>query len=219
VKYLDHGSIELISVMGSDRRIAEAAWASSARSKGRSSAEVSRLLKYLATHNHWTPFAHAQISLRLVVPIFVARQLMRSNVGIVWNEESRRYVKDEPKFYTPKVWRKASPSMKQGSLEEEIDMPASISYHHEDIIRRAWATYFLMLKEGVAPELARMILPVSMYTTLIGTFSLMALARVYKLRADPHAQWEIRELAAGIDKIVRKTKVSQSWGLLTEAQA
>src|SRR5690606_26094465 len=73
---------------------------------------------YLAKHGHWTPFAHTAISLRIKAPIFVARQLGKHQVGLVWNEVSRRYVDEEPEFYTPKYWRARAENVKQGSGSE-----------------------------------------------------------------------------------------------------
>jgi len=82
-----------------------------------------RLIQYLAKHKHWSPFAHASLQFHIKAPIFVARQLVKHQVGLVWNEVSRRYVDDEPEFYVPKVWRKRpEESIKQGSSEETIEL-------------------------------------------------------------------------------------------------
>jgi len=82
-----------------------------------------KLIAYLAKHNHWTPFGHAFASFRIKAPIFVARQLGKHQVGLVWNEVSRRYVDDEPEFYVPETWRKRAENVKQGSSEDESMMP------------------------------------------------------------------------------------------------
>jgi thymidylate synthase ThyX len=79
-----------------------------------------KLINYLAKHNHWTPFGHTAITLHIKAPIFVARQLGKHQVGLVWNEVSRRYVTDEPEFYVPEVWRKAAENVKQGSSKEQL---------------------------------------------------------------------------------------------------
>ena len=81
-----------------------------------------KLIKYLAKHNHWSPFAHTSLSLRVKAPIFVARQLAKHQVGAAWNEVSRRYVDEEPEFYLPKTWRKAAKNVKQGSSDEKLEM-------------------------------------------------------------------------------------------------
>ena len=80
-----------------------------------------KLIKYLAEHNHWSPFSHPQVMLRIKAPIFVARQLQKHQVGLSWNEVSRRYVDSEPEFYTPDNWRKRAENVKQGSSDETVD--------------------------------------------------------------------------------------------------
>jgi thymidylate synthase (FAD) len=103
-----------------------------------------KLIKYLAEHNHWSPFGHASVQLHVKAPVFVARQLVKHQVGLVWNEVSRRYVNNEPEFYIPKVWRKKPEgSIKQGSSEEtvEYDIAGTIEYTKQ--------TYKNLLKEGI----------------------------------------------------------------------
>lgn len=215
--YLDHGYVEVIDHMGSDRRIAEAAWVSSNRAADRPDTDVARIVKYLARHNHWTPFGQTAITLRFRVPIFIARQLMRSNVGIVWNEESRRYVDDAPEFYVPAVFRSKAASMKHGSggpLERADNVRAQHLFLEACVDARD--TYTVLLEMGIAPEQARAVLPVATYTTIMATFNLSSLARVYGLRSGSHAQAEIRELAACIDKAVRSLGVFEvAWDALT----
>lgn len=80
-----------------------------------------KLISYLAKHKHWTPFAHTTVSLRLKAPIFVARQLGKHQVGLVWNEVSRRYVDSEPEFYEPERWRMRAENVKQGSSDEALE--------------------------------------------------------------------------------------------------
>jgi len=79
-----------------------------------------KLIKYLHTHNHWTPFAHTCLSFRIKAPIFIARQLAKHQVGLIWNEVSRRYVDSEPEFFVPKEWRKRANNIKQGSSNKLI---------------------------------------------------------------------------------------------------
>ena len=107
----------------------------------------------MALHGHWSPFAHAFLSFRIKAPIFVARQLVKHQVGLSWNEVSRRYVSDKPEFYIPFMWRKKpEKSIKQGSSDEEVE------YDITHLINVATETYNDMLEEGIAPEMARMIL-------------------------------------------------------------
>lgn len=185
----------------------------------------SRLIKYLAKHNHFTPFTHCSITLRETVPIFVARQRFKHIVGFSYNEVSRRYVDDEPEFYIPDVWRsRPDGSVKQGSGEgvvtnlhcgdEVYAWNESPQEAYHDHVISSMELYSEMLKNGVAPEMARMVLPQSMMTSYYVTGSLAAFARAYKQRTDPHAQKEIRDLAAHWDKLIRPL-YPHAWEALT----
>lgn len=160
-----------------------------------------KLISYLAKHNHWSPFAHAFASFRIKAPIFVARQLVKHQVGLAWNEVSRRYVDSEPEFYTPDVWRKRADNVKQGSSEEGVNLYAEVDalYLPEKINEYALRAYNNMLNVGVCPEQARMVLPQSTMTEWIWSGSLFAFARVCKLRLDPHTQKETQVVAQMIN--------------------
>ena len=159
------------------------------------------LIRYLAKHKHWTPFGQVNIQLRIKMPIFVARQMMRSNVGIVWNEVSRRYVDSEPEFYIPKEWRgRPDGSIKQGSGAQTIEVDAVDTQHVELMV----GYYNTMIADGIAPEMARMVLPQSTYTEVVGNFTLAALSRVCALREDSHAQWEIQQFSKAMGKIAKQ---------------
>lgn len=183
-----------------------------------------KLIKFLATHNHWTPFSHVQITMREKVPIFVARQRFKHMVGFTYNEVSRRYVDDPPEFYTPDVWRKApGENKKQGSGEDLTpEINEGVMKYYRAFIDTAEKLYAAMIDEeqfagGIAPEMARMILPQSMYTEYYVTGSLAAWARAYKLRIDPHAQKEIQDLATMWgDVIGNMDELKYSWKALTE---
>ena len=167
-----------------------------------------KLINYLAKHNHWSPFGHASVQLHVKAPVFVARQLVKHQVGLVWNEVSRRYVDGEPEFYIPKVWRKKPEgSIKQGSSEEtvEYDIAGTIEYTKQ--------TYRNLLKEGIAPEMARMVLPQNMYTEWYWSGTLYAFARVCELRCKDDSQRETRDIAWQIDELV-KEKFPVSWEAL-----
>jgi thymidylate synthase (FAD) len=178
------------------------------------SSRDTKLIHYLAKHKHWTPFGQVNIQLRIKMPIFVARQMMRSNVGIVWNEVSRRYVDSEPEFYEPEVWRgRPEGSIKQGSGDAAVLDPytrRSLSEVRFEIK----CLYDFLLKDGVAPEQARIVLPQSTYTEVVGNFTLAALARVCALREDSHAQLEIQEFAKAMGEIA-KQYFPVSWEALT----
>ena len=154
-----------------------------------------KLIGYLATHGHTTPFTHPQITLRETVPIFVARQRFKHVVGFTYNEVSRRYVDDSPEFFIPEEWRsRPGGSLKQGSGDAHQDSQMFSSIYSE-YLKNAKATYENMIACGVAPEQARMVLPQSMFTSYYVTGSLAAFARAYKQRIDAHAQVEIQQLA------------------------
>lgn len=175
-----------------------------------------KLIRYLAKHNHFTPFTHCAITLRETVPIFVARQRFKHTVGFSYNEVSRRYVDDDPEFFTPEVWRgRPEGSVKQGSSDEPNENTEYWSKAYTRMMKACADLYSEMIKDGVAPEQARMVLPQSMYTSYYVTGSLSAWARAYKLRIDSHAQKEIQDLAKEWDKIIRPL-FPVSWAILTQ---
>lgn len=199
--------VTLLDSMGSDLSVVNAArvsfhkesdWEQTDSYDGKFylSEKDKKLINYLAKHGHWTPFGHAFLSFRIKAPIFVARQLVKHQVGLCWNEVSRRYVDDEPEFWFPKVWRGKPVNAKQGSdgvLQEPV-------YH--GFAEDALVEYKFLLELGVAPEQARMVLPLNTHTEWIWSGSLAAFSRVVKLRTDPHAQAETREIAEKIDALV-----------------
>jgi thymidylate synthase (FAD) len=293
---LDRGFVYLIDEPNSDLKVVNAARISFGKQSKVLSEQDKRLISYLATHNHWTPFAHCRfnylldltddvidfitqiqeegtkweisrrhsllrfstslwtaarfhlpvpayltdvayiavreaaslkslfkvsmlrtdgqplsweswseeqpVTLHIKMPVFVARQWMKSNHGIVYNEISRRYVDDAPEFHVPERWRKRpEKSIKQGSSDEEVvdtlgirEVPAH--YHFAE------TCYNHLLQDEVAPEQARIVLPVAHYTEVWMTCSLRALARVLKLRLHPHAQREIQQYAKAVRAVV-----------------
>ncbi len=142
-------------------------------------------------------------------------------VGFTYNEVSRRYVDDPPEFFVPDAWRKRAENKKQGSSDEEIDEvefgqeTLSVKQEYQFALDVVMDTYDFMIKSGVAPEQARMILPQSMYTELYATGSLAAWARATNLRKDSHAQLEIQRLARMWDETIRNIKeLKYSWEAL-----
>lgn len=184
-----------------------------------------KLTKYLADHGHFTPFTHSQITMRETVPIFVARQRFKHMVGFTYNEVSRRYVDSEPEFFTPDKWRNRAENKKQGSGVGSVELEGVKVFPHnlpsystdiyQDALRRCLEAYKSMIKSGVAPEQARMVLPQSMYTSYYVTGSLYAFARAYNLRSKEDSQFEIQLLAKEWDKIIRPL-FPVSWGMLTD---
>ena len=174
-----------------------------------------KLISYLAKHNHWSPFAHTSIQLRVKAPIFVARQLVKHQVGGVWNEVSKRYVDSEPEFYFPEVWRGRPVNAKQGS-SGVIDDPMWGQAAHEHV-KNCLSWYESAIAAGVAPEQARMILPQNMQTEWYWTGSLMFFVRVCRERLAPGAQQETREVAEQIAEIVAPL-FPVSWSALMETK-
>ena len=224
INVLDKGHVEYIEHMGSDLMVANAARVSFAKTSEWETAEDGtrklsqrdqKLIKYLAEHNHWTPFAHPQITLRIKAPIFVRTQLFKHKVGFTENEVSRRYVTAEPEFYTPD-WRSApTDGAKQGSSDFMYDpVVEDLDRVYNRIALDSVEIYKTLLKEGVAPEQARALLPQGTYTEWWWTGSLSAYARVFKQRIDTHAQWECQQYAAAIGKILEPL-FPHSWAVLT----
>lgn len=202
-KYLDH--------MGSDNTIANTARVSMEMLDGLgwtelppkyTEAQRDKLLTYLATHNHWTPFGHAQVTLGMTAPVPIRTQCFKSKQGFVENEESRRYIDSTPTYYIPDFRARPTGSIKQGS--------AGIHEYHGHWRKQyitacdlAIAKYEEMIEGGVAPEQARFILPQGVEVSWIWTGSLAAFARFCKLRQDSHAQGEIQVLANQVADIIR----------------
>jgi thymidylate synthase (FAD) len=224
IDVLDKGHVEYVDHMGSDLTVVNAARVSFAKTSEWETAEDGshklsnrdqRLIRYLADHGHWTPFAHPQITLRIKAPIFVRTQLFKHKVGFTENEISRRYVTNEPDFYIPE-WRSApTDGAKQGSSDFIQDIIIDdLDRMYTRIALDSVEIYKELMKEGVAPEQARSVLPQGTYTEWWWTGSLSAYARVFKQRIDAHAQWEVQQYAAGIGKILEPL-FPHSWSVLT----
>ena len=208
--------IELLNSMGSDITVANAARVSFAMESEEFGSRDKKLIRYLAAHGHWTPFAHVQVQLRIKAPVFVARQLVKHQVGLVWNEISRRYVDFTPEFHAPEAWRKRAPNKKQGSLDETLDNDSLLYNSYWDLMTKAEDLCSFMLEKGVAPEQARMVLPQSMMTEWYWTGSLAAFGRVVSQRISEDAQYECRVVAEKIDQLlVNHEPISYSWSCLT----
>lgn len=191
--------VSLIDWMGTDDSVVNAARVSFNKTADKYTQEQNeRLIDFLAKHGHWSPFAHTCLSFRIKAPIFVARQLAKHQVGLAWNEVSRRYVTVEPEAWKPNGLRKAAENVKQGSSDELVQnerLTVDMMYAM-DIATR---TYNTLLREGVCPEQARAVLPQGMMTEWIWTGSLYAFFRVVQQRTAPTAQKETYEVARHID--------------------
>jgi thymidylate synthase (FAD) len=223
--------VELIDSMGSDLTVVNAARVSFGK---RSSYDEGvcgewllpekdkKLIKYLAKHDHLSPFGHCFASFHVKAPIFVARQLVKHKF-LRWNEISRRYVDEEPEFYVPEVWRGRSVDKKQGSEGEVVLEPALFPYidygssgNYEDYLEVCLSGYKALLKAGVAPEQARMVLPTSQMTEWFWSGSLDAFAAMCRLRLKEDTQYESRVVAQQIDKHMQE-HFPESWKALVHA--
>lgn len=210
---LDHGFVEVLDTFGDDLVVVNAARVSFNKESTELTEKDTKLINYLADHNHVTPFFHPQIRMRLKMPIFVAREWYRHQIGFARNEVSRRYVDETPICYVPLVMRARDAKLKQGSKDEAVPDAQMCKLLVKDINDRAIETYEQLLESGVAPELARTILPQGMYTEFIETGSLAAYARLCQLRLDPSAQWEIRQYADTVSKLL-VSRFPASWAAL-----
>lgn len=208
VQYVDH--------MGDDRSVVNAARVSFGKMVDTFTDKDAKLVKYLAKHNHWTPFGHTSVSLRCKLPIFLARQLVKHQVGGVWNEESRRYISTTPTFWLPESLRAAPDgSVKQGSGSDLSWFTALAHYEAiEEHTSNALYTYRKLLEANVAPEQARMVLPLNTMTEWVWTGSVAFWARVYNLRADSHAQKDLKPFVEDLDAIM-SSLYPVSWAALT----
>lgn len=198
---LDVGHVRLIDTMGDDERIEQVARVSF---DGRGRSERRSLLRYLMRHRHTSPFEHAQITLDIRAPIFVARQMMRHRMQSI-NEVSARYTELAADGYRPDASQVCAQSEtnRQGrgaaldadTATEWLEADRAASSTSADLYRWACAS-------GVSRELARITLPVSTYTRWVSTWDAHNLLHFLALRLDPHAQWEVREYAHAIAHVV-----------------
>ncbi len=161
----------------------------------------------------WTPFAHTAIGIRMKATIPSRTQCFKHKQGLVENEESRRYIDSTPEIFIPEFRTKPEGSIKQGSGDihlKNAGLKEAYKFHTEQAV----AVYEWMLRENVAPEQARMVLPQGAMVNWLWTGNLMAFANFYNKRSDPHAQGEIQELADLVRKVVEPL-FPISWAALT----
>lgn len=208
--------VEHIDHMGNDDSVCRAARVSFAKDPAQFTDEQNaRLIKYLARHNHWTPFAHAFVTLRFKAPIAIHAQCVKHQIGFAMNTVSRRYVSDEPELFIPEFRLAPEGSVKQGSggvLDKisQVEVQRSYKAHCDNMIN----LYNSLIVKGIAPEQARFVLPQGVMTEWVWSGSLQAWARFYNQRSDSHAQQEIQFLAHEVDKIVGAL-FPVSWEALT----
>lgn len=207
--------VELINHMGSDLDVVNAARVSFAKTTLEFTEQDARLIKYLAVNDHWTPFAHTAIQLRVAAPIPIRTQCFKHKIGLVENEESRRYISTRPEIYIPDQFRaKPVGSIKQGSADRHQNSEG----WRQEYIRLTDSCvelYMEMIEDGVCPEQARFILPQGAIVNWIWTGNLVAFANFYNKRTDTHAQEEVRDVAIIVDTLIRPL-FPVSWDALTQ---
>ncbi|SVB64354.1 uncharacterized protein METZ01_LOCUS217208 [marine metagenome] len=194
--------VDLIDSMGTDLTVVNAARVSFGKKKDKFEDGDAFLIRYLAEHNHWSPFAHCSLQFHIGAPIFVARQLVKHQVGLSWNEISRRYVDTTPEFYEvyeADKWRGKPINKKQGS-DGKVEKQDHCAILQNVASFHALSAYRQLLDAGVAPEQARMVLPQSLMTEWYWSGTLYAFARVCNLRCAEDAQYETRLITDKIDK-------------------
>jgi len=207
---------ELIDYMGSDDAVADAARVSFDKVAANYTDKQNKsLLRFLAKHNHWTPFGHCVIKLRMSAPVPIRTQCFKHKQGFVENEESRRYIKSEPQLFVPEFFREAPEgSIKQGSGGRHYDSDHWLKVY-EDTCEDAIDMYLAMLSDEVCPEQARLILPQGVEVKWVWTGSLFAFANFFSKRTDTTAQEEIQDLAKSVGDIIEPL-FPVSWKALTE---
>ena len=209
--------VELLDHMGDDLAVVQAARVSFAKDADSAfdGAKDGKLINYLAKHDHWTPFAHTALKFRVAAPVPIRTQCFKHKIGMVENEESRRYISTTPEIFIPEFFRsKPEGSIKQGSGEEHQDSGYWIEqYTHQ--VEDALSLYNRMLKDGVCPEQARFVLPQGAIVNWIWTGNLVSFANFYNKRTDTNAQREVQVVAELVGKEIRQI-FPISWKALTE---
>ena len=208
---LDEGFVEVIDHLGNDLTVSNSARVSFGKRKKKYDKSDERLVRYLAKHKHFSPFRHLMVQFHIKSPEFVMRQWYKHVIGIettsssstkdhAWNEISGRYVPVE-EYYIPKNWREQSEDSKQasvGSVEKQEEATGVYAAALQD----GKYYYEKLLELGVAKEQARIVLPLSQYTEVYWTASFQAIVNFIELRDEPTAQWEIREYAIAMKKLL-----------------
>jgi thymidylate synthase (FAD) len=214
INVLDKGYVRYVDHLGTDQRIVEAARVSY-RSPSKGEEADKKLLKYLYTHRHTSPFEQCAITFNIKLPLFVQAQMVRHRTQKL-NQVSARYTEMVDEFYYPEKWRAQDTKNKQGSVDFDHDPILTVPHFNdsghmsendthnyvEKLCTYSYTLYQSMLDAGIAREMARMILPQNLYTEIYTTWDLHNLIHFLKLRLDSHAQLEIREYAKAMFNIM-----------------
>ena len=215
IKVLDKGYIRLVNNMGTDLDVANSARVSYNKESASLDSKDIGLINFLIRDKHDSTLRHCVMSFEVYAPLMVARQAWKHHIASAsiddqdgWNESSRRYITEKEEFYIPFVdeWRSAPENSKQGSGEAvSSDVGAKCLQRLRASVDRGIHDYEDALKDGVAPEQARLLLPAyAMYVRYRWTASLNALLNFISLRAKSDAQYEIQQYAKAVEKIVEE---------------
>lgn len=211
--------VELLDHMGDDIAVVQAARVSFAKDADTEFDNVKdgKLINYLAKHDHWTPFAHTALKFRIAAPVPIRTQCFKHKIGMVENEESRRYISTTPEIFIPEFFRaKPEGSIKQGSADKHSSSDFWIN-EYQEVTAKAVDLYLDMLADGVCPEQARFILPQGAIVNWIWTGNLVSFANFYNKRTDPNAQKEVQVVAELVGKEVERI-FPVSWIALTSKE-
>lgn len=206
-------TVDLLETFGNDLTVVNAARVSLGKHVDEFTERDAKLCKYLADHNHTSPFFHPQARFRLKMPIWMAREWFRHTIGFARNEVSRRYVDDPPTFHLPDFVRGRAANKKQGSLDDAHKDAGEMMRVIQDSTSSSFQSYKELIASGVPPEQARMVLPQNMMTEFIETGSLAAYARLCSLRMGSDAQKEIQDVATMVSEAL-KEKFPVTWAVL-----
>ncbi len=207
-KVLDKGFVRLIEFMGGDQRAVDSARVSfGSVSKGE--AQDKKLVEYLLANGHLSPFEHSVFQFHIKCPIFVARQWMRHRIAS-YNEISARYTEVQDEFYIPEAFRAQDRINRQGSVRNGALEQEKMLAIYDRAVKASYEAYRQLLEAGAAREMARMVLPVSQYTQFHWTINARSLLNFISLRADEHAQYEIRRYADAIRDVFME-KMPWTW--------
>ncbi len=213
---LDKGFVRLVDFMGGDQRAVESArvtFGSESKGEGKDK----KLVEYLLAHAHHSPFEHSVFQFHVKLPIFVARQWMRHRMAS-YNEVSARYTEVREEFYIPAEFRVQDKINRQGSVKSGTLDNRQLLEIYEKSLDASYAAYRSLLENGVAREMARMVLPVAQYTQFHWTVNARSLMNFLSLRMDAHAQMEIQEYAKAIAEIF-KARMPWTWEAFIKTNA
>lgn len=215
VRVLDKGFVRLVDYMGNDQRIVDAARVSYQAGTKKISTDRG-LIRYLLRHKHTTPFEKIRFEYHIKVPIYVMRQWIRHRMSST-NEVSARYSVMEDEFHIPDHFRLQSKTNKQGSSTDKLtevkafdeedrpndEVTRTVTDYLDTLCNNAYSEYESLLRQGVSREMARMVLPVNLYTEFYWTVDLWNLMSFLRLRLDSHAQLEIQECTKPLEMAAR----------------